>query len=141
MSRVCALLLLCAVLATLSGCNSPIRVEENSALERRSYGVADYSAGSLSTRTINLLENFMLSALYEKDPAQVLSQLEELYKQDPRKEIVSALADVALQTGYKKRSDRDLSSRYFLASAVYSSYYLKELDDISESFSEGDAYL
>ena len=136
MSRVCALLLLCAVLATLSGCNSPIRVEENSALERRSYGVADYSAGSLSTRTINLLENFMLSALYEKDPAQVLSQLEELYKQDFRKEIISALADVALQTGYKKRSNRDLSSRYFLASAVYSSYYLKELDDIRELYDE-----
>ena len=136
MSRVCALLLLLTVLATLSGCHSPIRVEENSALERRSYGVADYSAGTLSTRTVNLLSNFMLSDLYEKDPARVLSILEELYKQDRRQEIVSALADVALQTGYKKRSDRDLGSRYFLASAVYSSFYLKELDDIREPYDE-----
>lgn len=127
---------LAAASVVLWGCQSPIRVEENSALERRSYGVADYTAGDLSTRTGNLLGNFMLSALYEKDPPQVLSQLEELYKKDPRKEIISALADVALQTGYKKRSDQDLSSRYFLASAVYSSYYLKELDDVRELYDE-----
>ena len=80
--------LFAAALILLCGCASTIRVEKNSALERRSYGVADYSAGTLSGSTMNLLQNFMLSGLYNKDPGQVLSRLENLYKQENRKEFV-----------------------------------------------------
>ena len=123
-------------LLTLWGCASPIRVEENTPPARRSYGVADYTAGTLSGKSINLLGNFMLSELYKKAPGQVLSRLEAIYRQENRPGIVAALADLALQTGYRFRNTPDESSSYFLASAFYSSCYLKYLDDTLQPYDE-----
>ena len=123
-------------LLTLWGCASPIRVEENTPSARRSYGVADYTAGTLSGKTVNLLGNFMLTELYERSPGQVLSRLEAIYRQENRPEIVAALADAALQAGYRFRDDPDRSSSYFLASAFYSSCYLKHLDDVLQPYDE-----
>ncbi|MBR7139451.1 MAG: alpha/beta fold hydrolase [Lentisphaeria bacterium] len=125
-----------AALFWIWGCASPIRVEENSADRRRSYGVADYSAGVLSSKTANLLGDFMLTELYEKSPGEVLIRLENLYKQEKQPAFIAALADAALQTGYKVRKNSDLSSRYFLASAVSSFFYLKQLDDIRDPYCE-----
>ena len=124
--------LLFAALFLAGGCASGIRVEENSPGERRNYGVADYSAGCLSSRTSNLLGNFLLTGLYQKDPAAALLHLQQLWYQEKRSEFLVALADAALQTGYRFRSDQDRSSRYFLASAVYSLAYLKYLDNEKE---------
>lgn len=129
-------IVLAFILFAIGGCTSTIKVGENSPLSRRSYGVADYSAGSLCSSTLNLLGNFMLTELYETSPGQVLDRLENLFKKEKRPEIVAALADISLQTGYKFRENADLGSRWFLAAAVYSSCYLKYLDDIREPYDE-----
>ena len=131
-----AALFTAAALFWIWGCASPIRVEENSPDRRRSYGVADYSAGVLSSKSANLLRDFMLTELYEKSPGEVLIRLENLYKQEKHPAFIAALADAALQTGYKFRKESDLSSRYFLASAVSSYFYLKQLDDIRDPYCE-----
>ena len=136
MIRSGCIFILAFVFLLTGGCVSPIRVEENTPSSRRSYGVADYSAGSLSSETVNLLANFMLTELYSKSPDQVLDRLENLFKKDKRSEIIAALADISLQTGYRYRDNADLSSRYFLASAVYSSCFLKYLDNVSEPYDE-----
>lgn len=133
---VCKSFCFLAALLIFSGCASAIRVEENSPKARRAYGVTDYSAGTLSTGTVNLLGNFLLTELYENDPARVLSQLEQLFKKSRMPEVLAALADTALQAGYRYRAQTDMGSRYFLAAAVYSSCYLKELDDPKEIYDE-----
>lgn len=128
--------LLFAALIFAGGCASDIRVEVNSPGERRNYGVADYSAGCLSSRTSNLLGNFLLAGLYQEDPTAALLQLQQLWQKEKRSEFLTALADAALQAGYRFRDDRDRSSRYFLASAVYSLAFLKYLDNEKELYSE-----
>lgn len=131
------LLILCAaVLFLCTGCVSEIRVAENTVRGRRLYGVADYSAGTLSVNTVNLLGNFLLGELFQKDPAAVLARLEQLYQEDKRVVFVAALADVALQAGYRYREEPSKSSRFFLASALYSALYLKHLDDGKELYCE-----
>ena len=125
-----ALLFLCA------GCVSEIRVAENTIPERRLYGVADYSAGTLSNKTVNLLGNFILGKLFQENPAAVLAELEQLYQEDKRIDFVAALADAALQAGYRYQENPSESSRFFLASALYSAFFLKHLDDGKELYSE-----
>ncbi|MBR2372803.1 MAG: hypothetical protein IKA87_01080 [Lentisphaeria bacterium] len=124
------------LLLVLAGCSSGIGVRENSPDERRLYGVTDYSAGKMSSGTVNLLGNFLLYEQYRKDPASVLNRLEQLYRESPRREIVTALADTALQAGYRFRSEPDTAGRYFLASALYSCLYLKYLDNEKELYDE-----
>ena len=125
-----ALLFLCA------GCVSEIRVAENTIPERRLYGVADYSAGTLSNKTVNLLGNFILGKLFQEDPAAVLAKLEQLYQEDKRSDFVAALADAALQAGYRFQKIPSESSRFFLASALYSAFFLTYLDEGRELYNE-----
>ncbi|MBE6384817.1 MAG: hypothetical protein E7048_04020 [Lentisphaerae bacterium] len=125
-----------AVLIYAGGCASGIRVQENTPGERRDYGVTDYSAGKLSSGTLNLLGNFLLTELYQKDPTAALLRLQQLWNSEKRPEYIIALADAALQAGYRFSSDPDRSSRYFLASAVYSMAFLKYLDDEKDLYCE-----
>ena len=125
-----------AALILAGGCASGIGVEKNSPGERRRYGVADYSAGTLSTSASNLLGNYLLTELYEKDPTAALVYLQQLWLKEKRSEYLVVLADAALQTGYRFRSNQERSTRYFLASAVYSLAFLKYLDDGKSLYSE-----
>ena len=80
------LLILCAAAVFLcSGCVSDIRVEKSTVQGRRLYGVADYSAGTLSNKTVNLLGNFILGKLFQKNPAAVLAELEQLYNTEMKR--------------------------------------------------------
>ena len=128
--------LLFAVLILTGGCAVGIGVNSVPLADRRNYGVADYSAGAMSSATANLLENFLLAGLYKKEPARALAEMERLYQAEKRPETVAALADAALQAGYRFREDEELSSRYFLAAAFYSCCYLKYLDDSGELYDE-----
>ena len=125
-----------AALIYAGGCASGIRVQENTPGERRDYGVTDYSAGKLSSGTLNLLGNFLLTELYKKEPTTALLRLQQLWHREKRPEYIIALADAALQAGYRFSSDPDRSSRYFLASAVYSMAFLKYLDDEKDLYCE-----
>ena len=143
-------LLFALVLGAAFGCASDIGVEKNPPEARQLYGADDLTPGHLSPGTINLLGNFLLTDLFEKDPAAVLLRLEELCKQesyrrggtassepkDRIREFVCAMADTALAAGLRYRGDPDLSSRYFLAAALYSGVYLKDLDDGGDPYSE-----
>ena len=128
--------LLFTLLLFAGGCAVGIGVKSVSPTDRRNYGVADYSAGTMSSATVNLLENFLLADLCKREPARALAALERLYQAEKRPEVVAALADIALQTGYRLREDEELSSRYFLAAAFYSGCYLKYLDDAGELYDE-----
>lgn len=135
MTRAFAALLFAALILA-GGCASEIGVKENSLSERRNYGVADYSAGSLSSSTLNLLSNFLLTGIYREDPSAALLRLQQLWQKEKRSEYLTALADTALQAGFRFRADQDRSSRYFLAAAVYSLGYLKYLDNEKELYNE-----
>ena len=128
--------LLLALLLFAGGCAVGIGVKSLPPADRRNYGVADYSAGTMSSATANLLENFLLADIYKNDPARALAELERLYQAEKRPETVAALADAALQAGYRFREQKELSSRYFLAAAFYSCCYLKYLDDAEELYDE-----
>ena len=143
-------LLFALVLGGAFGCASDIGVEKNPPEARQLYGADDLMPGHLSPGTVNLLGNFLLADLFEKDPAAVLQRLEELCKQesyrlrgttssepkDRIRDFVCAMADTALAAGLRFRRDPDLSSRYFLAAALYSGVYLKDLDDGEDPYSE-----
>ena len=121
MKICCKFLLLLLFPGMIGGCISPVRVEMQSAVDRKNYDVTDQSAGNLGSSTVNLLGDFLLTELYEKDPAQVIVRLEQLFKKSRMPEVITALADVSLQTGYRFSSKRELASRYFAAAAFYSS--------------------
>ena len=136
MKICCRFLTFFLLSAVIGGCALPVRVEERTAAERKNYGLADHTARSLGRSTVNLLGDFLLTELYEKEPEQTLLCLEQLFKKSRTPEVMAALADVALQTGYRFREKTELSSRYFAAAAFYSSCYLKELDDLKEPYDE-----
>ena len=136
MKICCKLLTFVLLSAMIGGCALPVRVEGRAAAERKNYGQTDHAPGSLSSSTVNLLGDFLLTELYEKAPEQALVQLEQLFKKSRMPEVIAALADAALQAGYRFSSKRELASRYFAAAAFYSSCYLRELDDLKDPYCE-----
>ena len=127
-----------AVLAALvlCGCSSEISVSKNSLLERRLYDASDYSTDGLSGSSSNLLSDFQLQEIYQNDPAKLINSLKQLYDADKDPAVIAALADTALQIGYRMQDDMEKSIRYFLAAAVYSSCYLKNVDKCVELYDE-----
>lgn len=117
------------VLLFTSGCSTAIGIRENTPRERKQYTTADLSAGTLNASTINLLGNYQLMKSYKDAPSELIGNLEQLYKKYRSKDIVAALADTSLQFGFREQQEPDKASCYFLAAAVYSSMYLKHLDD------------
>ena len=125
-----------SMLAAAFGCASDIGVAENPPEARQLYGADDLMPGHLSPGTVNLLGNFLLTDLYEKDPAAVLRRLEELARREKSRVFVSALADTALAAGLRFRNEPDQSCRYFLAAALYSGIFLKDLDNGEDPYDE-----
>ncbi len=132
----CRFFLLIFPVLLAGGCTSEIGVTENSPAERRFYDVADFSGYALNTSTFNLLSNFMLHDLYNNKPEQLITALEQLYRKNRDNAVLAALADAALQIGFRLQDDPDQSSKYFLAAAIYSFIYLREFDDEKELYDE-----
>ncbi len=130
------LLFISVILFYSTGCSTGIHVINNSPQERKNYAVIDFSSGDLNGSTINLLNNYQLMQCYENDPEKLIFNLEKLYAIYKTSDIVAALADTALQIGYRTSREEDISSRYFLAAALYASMYLKELDDKENLYNE-----
>lgn len=129
-------LFLFLILICSSGCSSSIQVINNTESERKNYSVADFSAGTLNGSTINLLNNYQLMDSYKNDPEALIRDLEKLYATYKTIDLVAALADTSLQIGYRLNREEDTGSRYFLAAALYSSLYLKKLDDKENLYNE-----
>lgn len=119
-----------------SGCVSEVGVTENSISQRRLYAVADFSVNTLNVSSVNLLSNYQLTDDFYNAPDQLVTSLEQLYAREQDGGVIAALADVSLQIGYRLQSDSDMSSSFFLAAAVYSSIYLKKLDNSNDLYDE-----
>ena len=137
----CFLLTIAAALMLSVGCSTGIGVREVSPEQRRLYGIEDFSGASLNVSTVNFLNNFHLTGDYENDPALLIARIEHLYRDSNDIAAVAALADTALQIGFRYRKNPDVSSRYFLAAAFYSCYYLKELDDTQKIYDENRLWM
>lgn len=124
------------LLLLLCSCTKDIGIIQTPPDERKFYSTADLSGSTLNGSTKNLLSNFQLLECYENSPEELLPQLERLYKFNRSPETVAALADASLQIGGRLKDNGDMSSRYFLASAVYSSLYLKYIDDKNSPYDE-----
>jgi len=113
----------------LSGCRHEVGIRKATAAEKFAYSSMQISGDDLSTDTANLLGNFSLNGLLDSKPEQLISELSRLFAREPRVRYLTALADVALYSGRRLRSeDRDLAARYFLNAAMYASAYFGVCD-------------
>ena len=112
------------------GCQHEVGIRKASAAEKRAYGTEQIaSEGDLSPDTVNLLGNYSLTDLLDKDPERLISELTKLFSREQRVGYLTALADAALYAGRRLlRSDRDQAARYFLNAAMYSSAYFGMCD-------------
>ena len=115
-----------AVLVFLAGCAGEIGVVQVGASGRVQYGSAVTKKG-ISQDTGNLLGNFLLEETYEEQPFELIARLEKLFRNEPRPEYLTALADCALNIGLRE-GNPDVAVRFFLSSALYSYGYLALLD-------------
>ena len=122
------------VLALLcAGCSS-IGLREVGDDGRSEYWDVTTGHSDLAPDTVNLLGNYLLNDLYESDPERFIERLQHLYLAEPRADVLAALADCALQIGYRERSRPDFAARFFLASLLYSNEYLKNQDRESDPY-------
>lgn len=127
MRRICwtilwgvALFLCCAV----GGCRNDVGIRTATSGEKSDYSSVQISGGDISAETVNLLGNYSLNELLDRDPERLISELSKLFSREPRVRYLTALADVALYTGRRLHSsDRDRAVRYYLNAAMYTSAY------------------
>lgn len=110
---VSAMLLLC-------GCVSEIGV---SAGNRNSYSLLN-RPDALMPLTSNVLANFSLHRLYQKEPHNILPRLEKIFFSEPREEYLAALADISSKIGQRYKNKPALAVRYHLSALLYSFCYL-----------------
>ena len=82
----------------------------------------------LLPETVNVLSNFLLNELLEKQPEQLLEKLEKLYLNEPLPVYMETLADCSLSLGRRFVSDPERSARFHLSAVLYSYSYLIQLD-------------
>lgn len=114
-------------LLLISGCSSEISVVRVGVDGRLGYGESITSAG-ISQETNNLLGNFLLEEAFEERPGKLVTELERLFRAEPRPAYLAALADCSLNIGLRYRKDPDTAIRYHLSAALYSYGYLAALD-------------
>lgn len=123
---------LCLLFLLGGGCSTEISVRKADDSERIAYEY--YGAyPALMPATVNLLANYLLKDLYDKDPPGLLKHLRALYLKEPGKEFISALADTALNCAVRYEKDPEKAISYYLSSAFYAYMYLAHLDDPEEN--------
>jgi hypothetical protein len=124
-----ALLILILVLF-LCSCATPIGVNKVEMREAyRTIRTNALNADSISSDTTMLLKRYDLLKRFEKDTAAVIALLHEKARQDNRRDILFALAELSFYHGEKLRKatlaeDQSLAPDYFLMSAIYAYQYL-----------------
>ena len=121
----------------LTGCVSgEVGVREVAAGERLFYGRGvQQSDNSLMASSTNVLGNFLLNHLYEKEPQRLLEKLEELYLNEPQNVFIETLADCSHNLGRRlAEEDPDLAARYYLSSVYYSWIYLVKMDKVDSPY-------
>lgn len=113
----------------LSGCLSEdVLIRQVSASARPNYGQT-ISAKELSPMASNLLANLTLRDAYDKDPASVITQIEQFYRHDARPELLLALANLSWSAGVRSATaEPDFAASAYLSTMVYAYTYLARLD-------------
>jgi triacylglycerol esterase/lipase EstA (alpha/beta hydrolase family) len=108
------------------GCSHEVGIRRATAAEKQSYSSIQIAGEDLCGDTVNLLGNYSLTELLDRDPERLVLELTRLFAREPRMDYITALADVALRTGRDLLSEnRELAVRYFLSAAMYASVYFK----------------
>lgn len=126
--NISAFLVLCWLLL-FCGCASDISVRQ---VERRTVfnSYLSPSGNGLLPATSNLLADQMLLEAFDRDPAYLMSKLSALFLAEPRPAYLAALADTALNIGFRSKDEPDKAVNFFLSAAYFSHAYLTVLDDL-----------
>lgn len=113
-------------LAWWCGCSHEVGIRRATAEEKHDYSSMQIAGDDLCGDTVNLLGNYSLNELVDREPERLISELTRLFTREPREDYITALADVALHAGRRLLyDDRELAVRYFLSAAMYSSAYFR----------------
>lgn len=121
------------LLLLLCGCGA-IGLRDVGESGRMEYWDVTTGHRDLAPDTVNLLGNYLLNDLYESAPERFIDRLQQLYRVEPRRDVLAALADCSLQIGYRERRDPDFAARFTLASLLYCCEYLKNQDRGSDPY-------
>ena len=125
-----AVLLVCLVF--LSGCATPVGVNKVSPRESYQDTYANpLNAGALSDHSKYVLNRYDLLKKFDKEPAAVIAVLHEKALRDDRGDILYTLAEGSYLYGSQlvdsyRDEKQKLAPDYFLLSALYSFYFVKE---------------
>jgi pimeloyl-ACP methyl ester carboxylesterase len=132
MIRSCAGSVLLICLVFFSGCATPIGVNKVSPKQSYQNTYANpLNAGVLSDQAKSVFNRYDLLKAFEKDPASTIAILHEKALHDERGDILYALAEGSYLYGSKlahsvQVEEQKLAPDYFLLSALYSWYFVKE---------------
>ncbi len=124
--------LLLIFLFTLAGCASPVGVNKVSPLEAyQTINANPLSAQVLSDQSKYVLNRYELLEIFAKEPEAAITTLHEKVLQDDRADILYALAESSYLYGSQLVNSylvdkQELAPDYFLLSALYSLYFIKE---------------
>ena len=131
-TRYCVGAILLACLISLAGCATPVGVNKVSPLEAYQNTYANpLNAGVLSNQSKYVLNRYDLLQRFDKEPAAAIEVLHEKTLYDNRGDILYTLAEGCYLYGSQlvisnQEEERKLAPDYFLLSALYSLYFIKE---------------
>ena len=124
--------LLLAFLISLAGCATPVGVNKVSPLEAYQNANANpLNAEVLSDQSKYVFNRYDLLQKFDKEPAEAIEILHEKALHDARGDILYTLAESSYLYGSQlvdsyQEEERKLAPGYFLLSALYSFYFIKE---------------
>ncbi len=113
-----------AFLISLCGCSTVIGTREVGF--RAAYEQINTNAlltGKYSTTSKNVLHRYNIKELFENDPRETLKLLHQKTREDNRRDLLFALAELSYYTAENTSKAHDAKA-YFLNAAVYSYFYL-----------------
>ena len=117
------------LLLLVSGCQSKYLLLNSSSSYRATYNSFATAENSISPETKNILSNYLLLERFPNNPKKILNALESIYKKEPRKELLAALADVAYQESKKVKANSLKAVAFQLSSLFYAYLFLAQKQD------------
>ncbi len=131
-TRYCVCTILLACLISLAGCATPVGVNKVSPLEAyQNVNANPLNAGVLSSQSKYVFSRYDLLQKFDKEPAAAIAVLHEKSLYDNRGDILYTLAEGCYLYGSQlvdsnQKEERKQAPDYFLLSALYSLYFIKE---------------